>query len=249
MAPGASKEMYWRFFTRDLENYEYSVRSYFGTNDAKSIYVDGSTLLGIDQSGGERKKLGYEYAKQEFEQLVYNVVDESIFLVSHSEGCAFASGIAKYLVEKGIHIKESIMLSADEGDEFSVEGNYPCYQITAGYLSESTFSNKKYFNVDPVVGDHRVEGVDKYGVFIANAEFATVHGITISASTFSLIKKLKKTNTQQAWNSKGKIVHISNPSDGDWYKINDKILYNKRIDFYPNKNNNMITQTYIKRID
>jgi len=43
--------------------------------------------------------------------------------------------MAKALIERGYKVGESVMLSADEGDEFSVEGNYPCYQITAGRIS------------------------------------------------------------------------------------------------------------------
>lgn len=51
-------------------------------------------------------------------------------------------------------------------------GNYPCYQITAGYIKEeeyllsyispihpSTIKNpKRQFHIDPVVGDHKNTG-------------------------------------------------------------------------------------------
>ncbi len=246
MSPGIPTEGYWEFFT-NKDYFEQKAKSYFGAYNAEPEYIDGSSLLGIDQSGNERKNKGYNYTKENYEKFIYGLGNESVFLISHSEGGAFAAGIAKYLIEKGLTVKESIMLSADEGDEFSVEGNYPCYQITAGYLSEKILSSKKYFNVDPVVGDNKIKGITKYGIYIENAEFATVHGATINSKVFSLIEMLKKVKTQEAWNSKGRIVYVTNPRNDIWYRINDKIIDNKRIDYYPDINNDMITQKYKPR--
>lgn len=99
--------------------------------------------------------------------------------------------MAKALIEKGYKVGESVMLSADEGDEFLVEGNYPCYQITARYVKEediqpfyatpafppSIIKIKRKFHMDPVVGDHRIHGVNRYGVYISfGTGFDSVHG-------------------------------------------------------------------------
>lgn len=247
MSPGKPGKGYWDFFTGNFKSYENSAKSYFGINKATVMFVDGSSSLGIDQSGGDRKGEGCKYAKDNFDDFVYSLGNDSVYLISHSEGGAFAAGIAKGLIEKGIKIKESIMLSTDEGDEFSIEENYICYQLTAGYLYEKNIPNKKYFSVDPVVGDNKVKGVTKYGVYIEDAKFSTVHGATIDSQSFSYIDKLKKVKTQNGLNSKGKAIYKSIPEDNIWYRIDDKIIHNERIDYYPYIDNNIIIQKYRPR--
>lgn len=55
--------------------------------------------------------------------------------MSHSEGGAFAAGVADYLYSKDIKIGEHILLSPDEGDEFSVNPKIPSYQLTYMFFS------------------------------------------------------------------------------------------------------------------
>lgn len=66
-----------------------------------------------------------------------------VYFVSHSEGGAYAAGMADYLYEKGITIGEHIMLSPDEGDEFSVNSAIHSYQLTYMFFSDS-ISDKKW---------------------------------------------------------------------------------------------------------
>ncbi|TBX66128.1 hypothetical protein EZL74_11100 [Flavobacterium silvisoli] len=67
-----------------------------------------------------------------------------------------------------------------------------------------------------------------------------VHGSTINSTTFKLIEVLKSIQVQKALNSKGNTVYVTNPVDESWYRIDDYILYNKRIDLYPKWNTSLI---------
>jgi hypothetical protein len=240
MSPGKGGEKYWQYFTGNLKSYIKEAESYFGITESIVKYSDGSSAWGGSESGSERKSRGYKYGKDNFDDIINGLGKNKVYLVSHSEGGALAAGVAKYLSEKGIEIGESLMLSTDEGDEFTVEGNYPAYQIVAGYLSNVYIANKKLFNIDPVVQDNKVEGITRYGIFITNGSFATVHGATIDKSFFAHAKTLKKISIGQAWNSKGNIVYQTTPMDDNWYKVDDTTLYNKRVDLYPQKNSNVI---------
>ena len=107
-----------------------------------SLYVDGSSLIGFDQSGEDRFKLGQKYAKNNFENIVSDLEDhESIHFVTHSEGSAFGAGMADYLISKGISVDIIIHLSADEGDEFST----PLEPLTIQYSYDHDFITKNHF--------------------------------------------------------------------------------------------------------
>lgn len=138
MSPGAPKEAYWSYFLgSDFPGFIRSAWDYFENNnyDEKPYYADGSSQWGGDLSGSGRKQKGYRYGIEHLAEIVKGVGNEPIYLISHSEGCAYAAGIAKALIEKGYKVGESIMLSADEGDEFSVEDSYPSYQIVGGRIA------------------------------------------------------------------------------------------------------------------
>lgn len=248
MSPGSGGEGYWNFFTGNVQRYKSSADNYFGIKSKEPLYIDGSSSWGGSESGAERKSRGYDYCKENINEIKKGLGKEKIYLISHSEGGALAAGICKYLSEQGIEIGESLMLSTDEGDEFTVENNYPCYQIVAGYLSRELLGKKTIFHIDPVVMDNKIQGVNRYGVYISNGDLTTVHGATINSSVFELVNKLKNINIGQAWNSKGNIVYQTNPIDEDWYKIDEQVLYNKKIDWYPQLNSN-VTERYYQRQD
>lgn len=183
---------------------------------------------------------------QHIAEITKGVGNEKIYFISHSEGAAYAAGMAKALIEKGYKVGESVMLSADEGDEFTVEGNYPCYQITAGYIKEeeyllsyispihpSTIKNpKRQFHIDPVVGDHKIQGVNRYGVYISfNTQFETVHGSTINVQIFNILKRLKRLKVIPR-KLKGKTEYIIAGGNIIWHKIDNTVVVNKNIDIY-----------------
>ena len=249
MSPGSGGVEYWKFFTGNVKRYKDSANNYFGIISSENpYYIDGSSFAGGTESGSQRKVIGYNYAKQHFNEITKGLGGNEVYLISHSEGGACAAGVAKYLIEKEIKIGESIMLSTDEGDEFSVEGNYPAYQVVAGYLTNDLISRKNIFIIDPVVKDNIIEGISRYGVYISNSGLTTVHGATIDEKVFDLIKSLKLLLIEPAWNSKGKIVYQTNPKDENWAKIDEYILYNKRVHLYPKRNSNMV-ELYFQRED
>ena len=251
MSPGEDGENYWIYFLGDgniLKEFIENAQRYFKDNNYqdKPFYVDGSSLLGGDQSGNDRKIKGYKFAMQHIAAITKGVGNEKFYFISHSEGAAYAAGMAKALIEKGYKVGESVMLSADEGDEFTVEGNYPCYQITAGYIKEeeyllsyispihpSTIKNpKRQFHIDPVVGDHRIQGVNRYGVYISfNTKFETVHGSTIDVQIFNILKRLKRLKVIPQ-KLKGKTVYMIADGNIIWHKIDNTVVVNKNIDIY-----------------
>lgn len=240
-APKEGKEGYWKYFLGyNFKTFIKNAQIFFKDTNYQEhpYYMDGSTLFGGDASGSERKVKGYQYALENFKEITQNVGDKKVYIISHSEGCAFAAGVAQFLMEKGVKIGESIMLAADEGDEFSVEGNYPCYQIVAGWLSSYIkrpgFIKKTAFSVDFIVGDHMVRGVDKYGVFIQKGgSWKTVHGGIVGKDIFNIITQLKNVILRQMFNKDGSISYFAEPDPEQiWHKINDSYIHNQRIDSF-----------------
>ncbi len=243
IAPGVGEKGYWNYFLRhDFETFIRKAQLFFNDTNYQiaPYYIDGSTLFGGDASGSQRKIKGYKYALENFKKITKNLGEKKVYIISHSEGCAFAAGVAKCLMEKGVKVGESIMLAADEGDEFDVEGNYPCYQIVAGWISNyrelGTLKDKTIFAVDPIVGDHMVKGVDKYGVYIQGHSMKYVHGGVVDSRIFETFAQLKSVVPRQILNKDGSISYFAEPDPNQiWHKINDRYMNNKRIDaFYHN---------------
>ena len=251
MSPGKPKYEYWSYFLahkRTFNIFIENAKTYFGDKNYqdKPFYVDGTSLFGGDQSGNDRKIKGYKFAMQHIAEITKGVGNENIYFISHSEGAAYAAGMAKALIEKGYKVGESVMLSADESDEFIVEGNYPCYQITAGYVKEedvqpfyvtpafppSTIKIKRKFHIDSVVGDHRIHGVNRYGVYISfGTGFDSVHGSTIDTGIFEILKNLKQLKVVSR-RIQGKTVHMIAGKNVIWHKIDNTFVVNKNIDIY-----------------
>ena len=251
MSPGKPKYEYWSYFLahkRTFNTFIENAKTYFGDKNYqdKPFYVDGTSLFGGDQSGNDRKIKGYNFAMQHIAEITKGVGNEKIYFISHSEGAAYAAGMAKALIEKGYKVGESVMLSADEGDEFTVEGNYPCYQITAGYIKEEDYllsyispihpstikKPKRQFHIDPVVGDHKIQGVNRYGVYISfNTQFETVHGSTIDIQIFNILKRLKQLKVTPR-KLKGKTEYMIANGNIIWHKIDNTVVVNKNIDIY-----------------
>ena len=96
-APGKGGEAYWHpggSFVR-------TAQSIF--NDSKTFFPD--IRYSFTSSANQRRKDGYEYAKQNVSRLVGDLKKgESIRFVSHSMGAAFAEGMADYLIENGFPV-------------------------------------------------------------------------------------------------------------------------------------------------
>lgn len=251
MSPGEAGKKYWSYFFTyrgALDDFINAAKEHFKDKKYQDepYYADGSSLFGGDQSGNDRKIKGYNFAMQHIAEITKGVGNEKIYFISHSEGAAYAAGMAKALIEKGYKVGESVMLSADEGDEFTVEGNYPCYQITAGYIEEEEYllsyispihpstikKPKRKFHIDSIVGDHRIQGVNRYGVYISfNTKFETVHGSTIDVQIFDILKRLKQLKVIHQ-KQKGKTVYMIADGNIIWHKVDNTVVVNKNIDIY-----------------
>jgi hypothetical protein len=181
----------------DLENRKYI------------LYYDGSSNFAGDQSGSDRFNNGKKFAEENYNEIIKGLGGESIYLVSHSEGGAYAAGMADYLYSKGHKIGEHVLLSPDEGDEFSINPAIPSYQLLYMFFSSvynPIMADVKYFKfkrwgsyyaiVDEVVNEHRIKGVTKMGIaHVQESGWTGVHGWTNDGDSFLQIEDLKEVTT------------------------------------------------------
>jgi RHS repeat-associated protein len=125
LAPGAPLKPYWDFFSSQAIS---SARDFLGASSKEGNYfVDGSSYVGFDQSGGDRYENGYEYAEKNYTSIISQMAEgETLKFVGHSEGSAFAAGMMAYFLDRGMNdastpkVESSLHLSPDEADEFSL---------------------------------------------------------------------------------------------------------------------------------
>ena len=91
MSPGKSKYEYWSYFLahkKTFNTFIKNAKAYFGDRNYQEepYYADGSSLLGGDQSGNDRKIKGYKFAMQNIAEITKGVGNEKIYFISHSEG-------------------------------------------------------------------------------------------------------------------------------------------------------------------
>ncbi len=183
------------------------------------LYFDGSSKIAVDQSGADRFKNGFDFAKINYNDIIKGLGNESIYFVSHSEGGAYAAGMADFLFQKGHTIGEHILLSPDEADEFEINPAIPSYQLLYMLFSSvwnptSTIANiekSKLFNkvfrlwgtyyaiVDWVVNEFKIKGVTKMGIaHIQDSGWTGVHGWTNDIDVFQKVADLKEVKTFEA---------------------------------------------------
>ena len=163
-----------------------------------SLYVDGSSLIGFDQSGEDRFVLGQKYAKNNFENIFSDLGEhETVHFVTHSEGSAFGAGMADYLINRGVPVDKIIHLSADEGDEFTT----PLDPLTIQFSYDHDFITKNHF----IKGTDIQIIKDRFKSTFDRVRYS--HGSTNDKNVFSEIKQiLKKINMNNL--PKNKIIKI-----------------------------------------
>ncbi|WP_264551495.1 hypothetical protein [Flavobacterium sp. N2038] len=207
------------------------------------LYYDGSSDHAFDQSGQDRFKNGEKFAEDNFKEITQGLGNEAVYLVSHSEGGAYASGIADYLNKNGCKVGEHILLSPDEGDEFEINPVIPSYQLL--YMFFSSVYNpvgaavklpkfkrwgSYYAVVDWVVNEYKVKGVKKMGiVHYQDAGWTGVHGWTNGSNVFKKVADLKEVQTFDIIGEhKGKFYSgkdQSKTSNGTkFYRVNDDYI-------------------------
>ena len=190
----------------EINNSEFSIDELEKRNYI--LYFDGSSDHAFDQNGKDRFNNGRKFAEDNYTEITQGLGNESVYLVSHSEGGAYAAGVADYIHEKGHTIGEHILLSPDEGDEFEINPKIPSYQLLYMFFSDS-ISNKKWIQgirglkfkkwdsyyaiVDWVVNEHKIKGVTKMGiVYYQDTGWTGVHGWTNGNSVFKKVSDLKE---------------------------------------------------------
>jgi hypothetical protein len=206
MSPGAPKEAYWNYFD---DRFVSAVKGFF--NDGKTQFVDGSSRMGFDQSGGDRYKRGQKWAKANYESVMAGLSDgETVKLVGHSEGSAYAAGIADYFIKrakkdgKGSVIESMLHLSPDEADEFNNPKEPTTYRI--------------HDILDPVSpAFYYLSGVD-YEMITAGYkkvgfdDISQSHGSTVTAGAVNRLKStlnefLQDPNVQMITNADGSTTY------------------------------------------
>lgn len=111
--------------------YEKAAQDYFKdystiTNDN---FIDGRGKW--SSSGRDRYNAGYEYAKANFEKLTAGMVEgETIKMVTHSMGGAYAEGMIKYFEENGTYKVEKVLhLSMADPSEVNMSTNPTTVQL------------------------------------------------------------------------------------------------------------------------
>ncbi len=176
-APGSGKESYWNHFS---SSFIPSSRSFIGAaNNELNEFVNGSSVVGFDQSGQNRYSLGMQYALDNYNELRKGMATgESFKFVSHSEGGAFAAGMAAYLISRGETVESMLYLSPDEADEFS--------------SPIGTFTMQAHFQNDKVSPSMRLDGVDVFMDFKTlngkEVGWKGAHGSTVTKAAVNKMK-------------------------------------------------------------
>lgn len=209
------------------------------------LYYDGSSNAAVDQSGADRFNNGRKFAEDNYKEIIKGLGKETVYLVSHSEGGAYASGMADFLFEKGHIIGEHILLSPDEGDEFEINPAIPSYQLL--YMFFSSIYNpilmdvkyakfKKWGNyyavVDWVVNEHKIKGITKMGiVHNQQAGWTGVHGWTNGYNIFKKVEDLKEVQS----------FLVQGEHEGEFYSGQDQTLTTNGTKFYRINNEYIVT--------
>ena len=143
---------------------------------------DGTSSFGGDQSGAERYNLGKKYAEEHYEEIIAGLADgETIKFVGHSEGAAFAAGMAEYINlrfgandGKNHPAEAALYLSPDEADEFSTPTTLKTYEA--------------YFEDDRISPAHNIKGIDYEVKLKGGGKYA--HGRTVSFTPFGNFLKI-----------------------------------------------------------
>jgi hypothetical protein len=181
ISPGTPDEEYWNHFSPLFISA--SCEFMEATANETKLFIDGSSLFGFDQLAGERYQKGLRYGLDHFNALKdKSGENESFKIVSHSEGGAFAAGMADFLLSHNCIIEKMLYLSPREGDDFISQ--------------PGPFSIQAHYTNDPVCFPKRISGVTVYiNLFKLDGKKAGLryaHGGTVKASTLKKVQKILK---------------------------------------------------------
>jgi len=181
ISPGTPDEDYWNYFSPLFISASCEFMEV--TPDETKHFIDGSSLFGIDQLAGERYQKGLRYALDHFKALKNKLKrSESIKIISHSEGGAFAAGMADFLLSHNCNVEKMLYLSPREGNDFITPPGP--FSIQAHYANDPVCFPKRISGVTVYINLRKLEG-KKAGLLYA-------HGGTVRASTLKKVKKVLK---------------------------------------------------------
>ena len=174
MGPSRGSEEYWS------TNFYINAQRFFNDYSAydRRNFIDACS--NPFSSGTDRFKLGREYAEKHYKDILSNLgKDESISMVTHSQGAAYGAGIIDYLLEKGVRIGIVLHLSAHQGNQFKTP--------------EKPFTIQYSYDKDWVTKNLKIKGSD---VQIINTKWNSdseswkyAHGQTNTSKVFDEILK------------------------------------------------------------
>lgn len=146
-------------------NFVAGARLYF-KDYARPGFVDGRGAW--NSTGEERYKAGYAYAKANLTTLTAGMVEgETMKIVSHSMGSAYAEGMIQYLQEQNILVEQVVHLSAADPSGFSTN-NLNILQLN---LENDIVLGYKNFGENNIIkGVTRFGGVKTEGGFLDDVQ-------------------------------------------------------------------------------
>ena len=155
-------------------------------NDNKTGFVNGTGAW--NSTGEERFNAGYEYAKANFSTITADMVEgETVKIVSHSMGAAYAEGMIKYLQEQKVSVEKVVHLSAVDPSGFTAS-SAPTLQLN---LENDAVLFYKNFGENNMISN-----VDRYGEVNTDRNFvsdwANSHADTkFNANTWNMVSDLQ----------------------------------------------------------
>lgn len=129
-------------------------QKFFGNEKELTGFVDGRGSW--NSTGSERFDAGYAYAKANLSTITEGMVKgETVKIVSHSMGGAYAEGMIKYLQEQKIAVEQVVHLSPADPSDFKAS-SAPTMQFNLendGVLLYKNFGE-----------NYMIPGVGKYGI-------------------------------------------------------------------------------------
>ena len=164
-------------------------------NDNSAGFVDGRGAW--NSTGEERFNAGYEYAKANLTTITAGMVKgESVKVVSHSMGAAYAEGMIKYLQEQKVAVEKVVHLSAADPSGFSAS-SAPTLQLNIEndfVLGYKNFGENNMINGVSRFGEVKTERGKVDDLFNSHAD------TKFNASTWNMVSDLQNMQMQQTGN-------------------------------------------------
>lgn len=158
-------------------------QTFFG--DKKTGFVDGRGAW--NSTGSERFDAGYAYAKANLSTITEGMVEgETVKIVSHSMGGAYAEGMIKYLQEQKIAVEQVVHLSPADPSDFKAS-SAPTMQFNLendGVLLYKNFGE-----------NYMIPGVGTYGIASTTKgtsdDLQLSHMVTKMSNIWGMVSDLK----------------------------------------------------------